>query len=166
MIFDTELWFDGTSEVSFIAAKELPDGVPVTAVKIFDILEDKVLLVEVPEKDGWDIPGGHIEDDETPAEAALREVQEETNGKALNLSLFGYMVFKKAKETSRNKDYPEESLIAMFQGDIVEIENTASFDYESTNVAYFDLDEVEGLSPFWTGLSQQIMEYVASLEEE
>jgi 8-oxo-dGTP diphosphatase len=164
--FDTELWFDGISEVSFVAAKEMPGDVPVTAVKIFDIIDKQVLLVEVPEKNGWDIPGGHIEHSETPEEAAIREVREETNGTVSNLSLFGYMVFKKVKETEKNRDYPEKSLIAMFQGEITNINDSIQLAYESTNIAYFGINEVESLSPFWTNLSQQIMEYVASLGRE
>jgi 8-oxo-dGTP diphosphatase len=164
--FDTELWFDGVSEVSFVAAKEMPSDVPVTAVKIFDITDKQILLVEVPEKNGWDIPGGHIEHSETPEEAAIREVREETNGTVSNLSLFGYMVFKKVKETEKNRDYPEKSLIAMFQGEITNINDSIQLEYESTNIAYFGINEVGNLSSFWTRLSQQIMEYVASLGSE
>ena len=39
--------------------------------------DDKILLTRLRDRD-WDIPGGAIAPDETPAEAAIREVWEET----------------------------------------------------------------------------------------
>jgi len=41
----------------------------------------KILLVHHKKFNKWVQPGGHIEDDETPEEAALREVYEETGVK-------------------------------------------------------------------------------------
>lgn len=37
----------------------------------------RVLFVEHPER-GWEIPGGHLEEDESPEAALLRELYEET----------------------------------------------------------------------------------------
>ena len=37
----------------------------------------RVLFVEHPER-GWEIPGGHLEPGETPGQAMLRELKEET----------------------------------------------------------------------------------------
>jgi len=43
--------------------------------------EDKIFLIKSALGDfvgEWDLPGGHIHDDETPSEGLLREVKEET----------------------------------------------------------------------------------------
>lgn len=46
----------------------------------------KILLIMHKKNHKWTQPGGHIDDDETPEEAALREVYEETG---LKVSLLG-----------------------------------------------------------------------------
>ena len=44
----------------------------------------KVVFVEHPER-GWEIPGGHLEPGETPEQALLRELKEETSIKNVEL---------------------------------------------------------------------------------
>ncbi len=46
----------------------------------------KILLIKHRKNHCWTQPGGHIEDDETPEECALREVYEETG---LKITLLG-----------------------------------------------------------------------------
>jgi len=45
---------------------------------IINPINKKILLVKHKDYDKWLQPGGHIEEDETPEEAAIREVYEET----------------------------------------------------------------------------------------
>lgn len=49
----------------------------VAAGALFFDAEGRVLLVKPTYKDGWDVPGGYVEPDETPLEACRREVREE-----------------------------------------------------------------------------------------
>lgn len=51
--------------------------------------QDRVILVQrskEPRKGAWGFPGGHVEAGETPVEAAVRELKEETGVEALPLS--------------------------------------------------------------------------------
>lgn len=50
---------------------------PICAGILF-VNRGKVFLIHRTDRDEWEGPGGHIEDGETPAEAAIRETEEET----------------------------------------------------------------------------------------
>ena len=49
----------------------------VAAGALFFDADGNVLLVKPTYKDGWDIPGGYVEPEESPREACEREIQEE-----------------------------------------------------------------------------------------
>lgn len=163
MDFDNELWFGGITEVTFVPSTDIPDEKVITAVKVFDIVDGQILLVEVPEKEGWDIPGGHVEDNEDPITATQREIEEETNGKVERLRMFGYMVFKKVIDSEATRQYPDESIIVMYTGNVSNVtEQDEDLKFEATKTGRFELSEVAELAPFWTDLSQQILDYAAT----
>src|SRR3954467_15362490 len=51
----------------------------VAAGVLFHDDQGRILMVRPTYKDGWDIPGGYVEPDESPAQAAARELAEELN---------------------------------------------------------------------------------------
>ncbi|MBV9381383.1 MAG: NUDIX hydrolase [Streptosporangiaceae bacterium] len=74
---------------------ELPDGerywhhvvrLPRAALMILVDEQDRVLLVWrhrfVQDRWGWEVPGGLVDEDEEPADAAVRELEEETGCRA------------------------------------------------------------------------------------
>lgn len=56
------------------------------SVFVINPKDKKILLVKHSDYDKWLQPGGHIENDETPEEAAIREIYEETG---LKITLIG-----------------------------------------------------------------------------
>lgn len=56
---------------------EHPNGVDFTVI-VFVVNQGRILLVHHRKENKWLAPGGHIEANETPDEAATREIKEET----------------------------------------------------------------------------------------
>lgn len=48
-----------------------------TKAAIFNSNKDNVLVIHMDQVNDWGLPGGHIEQDETPDEAIVRELHEE-----------------------------------------------------------------------------------------
>lgn len=56
---------------------EHPSGIDLTVI-VFIVNKNRVILVHHKKEGKWLAPGGHVEQNETPDEAAIREVYEET----------------------------------------------------------------------------------------
>lgn len=72
------------TEVSFYSTTFIPEG-KLTYAVIAAIYKGKWLFVRHQDRNTWEIPGGHIEEDETPVEAARRELMEETGALKFDL---------------------------------------------------------------------------------
>jgi 8-oxo-dGTP diphosphatase len=69
---------------------------------------DTVLLVKPRSKDRWNLPGGRLDDDETPLQAVTREVWEETGLRAIIVRLAGTQ-----RRDDRSRAYVFEARVAM-----------------------------------------------------
>ncbi|TDT67417.1 8-oxo-dGTP diphosphatase [Hypnocyclicus thermotrophus] len=101
----------------------------------------KLVLVKHKNRESWEIPGGHIEKNETPLEAAKREIYEETGAIKYNITpIATYSV------TIKNIiDYGQLFFVEIFEFDNLpnfEIEKINLFDSLPKNLTYPDIQPI------------------------
>ena len=79
---DMEGWFE--------AQVALPSMEQIIGVVVLPFMEDdRIVVVHVRKRQEWEFPGGHVEERETPQEAAHREAHEEGGVELGDLHLMG-----------------------------------------------------------------------------
>ena len=81
-------WLPKPGECRLYITDEAPPLEQCTTAFGFVFKGDEILLTRLRDRD-WDIPGGFIDPGETPAQAAIREVWEETYAKVEIVELIG-----------------------------------------------------------------------------
>lgn len=61
-------------------------------VKVVVLYKNRILLIKNSYRDGWTLPGGGVKRNETPIQAAIREVKEEVGLVVRNLKNHGVVV--------------------------------------------------------------------------
>lgn len=121
------------------------------SVFVIDKSSKKILLVKHKKFNKWVQPGGHIEEDETPEEAAVREVYEETG---LKIKLLG-------EHFPRESDFIRPLAIQKNRGknddlhiDIVYLAEPLEYkelyydENESLGIGWFDRSDLDNLPVF------------------
>lgn len=104
-------------KVNFYKFNEIDDSKLKFAV-IMARYNNQWIFVKHKERDTWEIPGGHREENETIRETADRELREETG--ALRFKLSAISIYSVIRDKDDTKDY-DESYGALFFADIEEL---------------------------------------------
>ena len=120
------------------SVSELEDRV-VSGVHAYCFYKDKFVIVYTPLNKCWTPAGGGVEADETPEEAVIREVQEESNMKILKQAFLGYQdIFEPNRIITQTRSVcivePYGDFLSDPDGDITEIKLIDPADYKK----YFD----------------------------
>ncbi len=96
----------------FKESGSVPYGLHITAVLSVPILNNKVFLVRQSKNGWWDIPGGHIEKDESWRDAVNRELKEEAGITVDHHQIIGYFeVLSTQVDMDVKQVYPSPSII-------------------------------------------------------
>jgi 8-oxo-dGTP diphosphatase len=82
-------WLPQPNEGWIILSAQLPPQELIVTAFVLAFDGDRLLQTKLVKR-GWDLPGGHVEPGESPAEAARRETYEETGARLGVLHLLGY----------------------------------------------------------------------------
>lgn len=102
----------------------------------------RVLLVKPSYKDGWEIPGGYVEQGESPLAAAIREVREELGAE---LEVMDLLVLDWAPHPAEG-----DKLLVIFRGRTLTAADVSQLHLktdEITEARFFDVDQLHGLMP-------------------
>lgn len=126
------------------------------AVLVAALCGTQIPLVRQPGKGGggrvvyWKLPGGKVELGETPAQAAARELCEETG---IHVKSEDFVELDETEQTGRSGKYPQWLLgvtltreqVAEHDGKVVTLQDEESETLEST---LFDIDELDRMVDF------------------
>jgi 8-oxo-dGTP diphosphatase len=127
---------------------------------LFNDSSGNVLIVKPSYKDVWEVPGGVVENNESPRKAAEREIQEETG-------LFKHLSKLLCVDYQDQNDIKTESLMFIFDGGILSDEEIKSIKLDGKEIVEFrfvTLNETSKLlSPI---LARRIQQAVTAKKQE
>ncbi len=139
------VWLPKPNEASTILSATMPPLELVTTALAIIFSDDCLLMTNLRHR-GWDIPGGHIEPGETPAEAVRREVYEETGAKLDLLHLLGYQRLRLLGPKPSAYNYPYPDCYQVFYWGQVESLDTFEPTTETQGRALFSFSDAQTLS--------------------
>lgn len=156
-------WGEAKVKLTWIPESECPPYHLITSVHGFCFYKNKLLLVNL-NQGGWDIPGGHVELNETPIVSFKREAMEEgyVEGKC---HFIGYIVIDHNENSNWNENspYPKVGYQLFYRMDIEKLHPFVG-KYEASQRIFIDPREVPNYYHDWHELYQEILNYASFIE--
>ena len=161
--FKKNYWGDNNStEVMFHPANTLPNNPDNITSVMGAVFNDGNLLLTKPIR-GWGLPGGHIEDNESPEECLRRECIEEAGVEIGNLKLIGYWKTKKLKKLESNKIYPDEGFQLLYIADAIKVNDFVPM-HEVSERMFIPTEEVRNIHHNYDNF-EEILNYITSIQD-
>ncbi|MGE6486799.1 NUDIX domain-containing protein [Paenisporosarcina sp. NPDC076898] len=114
-------WGKSRIKLTWTSSYKLPQPELITSVHAICFHQEKLLLVDIKNR-GWNFPGGHIEQNESPLECVKREVMEEACVEG-DCTYLGYVEVNHSENPSWNSNspYPLIGYQVMYRMDITRI---------------------------------------------
>ena len=128
-------------------AKMLPKKQVGTAVLFFNS-EGDLLIVKPDYKDGWLVPGGTADEDESPLHCAVRETKEEIGLETPNLQLVGIYY-------GRRKGFFTDSLKFVFSGGVLTKDQIANITLQTEELEKYEFASPEIALPLFSSSLQK-----------
>lgn len=157
-------WGNGKVKLTWVPGVHILEENLITSTHGFCFYNGQLLLVNLNSR-GWDIPGGHIELDETPEECFRREAMEEgyVEGKC---SFLGYIEISHNENPNWREDspYPKVGYQIYYRMDIDQLHDFSS-EYESSQRILIDPGKTPSYHHEWHEILGEILDYALLIKE-
>lgn len=149
-------WGKQLVSLTWFESDEPPVGYTITSTHGFCFYVGKVILVNLDSR-GWDFPGGHMEEGETPEECFAREAMEEACIEG-RIKMLGYILVDNTVDPDFVPGkYPAVGCQVYYRMDVETVLRFAA-DFESSERGCFDVAEVPSQHPRWHEVNQAILD--------
>lgn len=147
----------GKVKLSWFPGTDLPERKLITSVHGFCFYNKQLLMVDLDDR-GWDFPGGHIENGETPEECFKREAMEEgyVEGDCALLGVIEVNHFEN-ENWSETSPYPKVGYQVFYRMDIKKL-HPFKGEHEASRRTFIDVKKFAHYFQGWNEIHQSILE--------